>query len=414
MIPSYHTSGKTWLLTVTFVVLYAIASFAQQPFEFRQFSKAEGLHNSHINTLAQTENGLLIVGHRNGVSTFDGRNFRDLVLADSSNAGSIQDIFCRKDGSVLMGSETGLIFEFFKGELQQLKDTLPNSVVSILHDEVNEQELIFSRNMQVMIRAGSEVKVFSAPVQEILLTSVAHISGNRFLIGTNSGLFNAQIDLNKGFKMLWEEPIPLIPTSKITALLHEPSRKLTWVATEDQGMYVVKNIHTEKQSTSKINIHYSYQLSSISELHRDRFGNMWLGTFGHGVLRAENVDDDFQSARIHRFNLEDGQLSNNLVTDIYEDSEGNMWVGTFGGGLSQIVEKVFYEPFEPSFLRSHTVNTVHHDSKGNVWLGIEQGVFLSKSFLGKPTFIIRIFLPRRQSGNIHCGGPIWKYLARYA
>lgn len=413
-----NTSLIARLLTVTFVFLGAFAVSAQEPFEFRHFGSSQGLSNGHINALAQTEDGHLIISHRTGASTFDGRNFRDLTLADSSVVGSVQDVLCRKDGSVLMGAENGEIYEYFKKELFRTTDTLPNSVVRILYDEQNEQELIFSRNMQVMIKAQDQVKVFSAPVQEILLTSVVHISGNRFLIGTNSGLFNAQIDLNHGFEMLWEEPIPMVPSNKITALLHESGRKLTWIATEDQGMYLVKYIHMEKQTTQKVDFHYPKKIDRISELCRDRFGNLWIGTFGEGVYRAENVNSDFRGARIKHFNVTGGHLTNDLVTKIYEDTEGNIWIGTFGGGLTQIIEKVFYQPFEPTFLRSHTVNTVLPDSKGNVWLGIEQGVFLSKTVLGKTSFEYYYLggnevtsIVEDQSGNIWLGTPrsgTWK------
>ena len=160
----------------------------------------------------------------------------------------------RNDGSMLIGTGNGYIFEYFNGELIHLKDTLPSGIVSILRNTRDKEELFLTRNMEVLIRTETESKLAKAPVIEILLSSAEYVLDDRFLVGTNEGLFTATINLKKGFRL--NDPVAGIPNNKITALLHEPELNQTWVATENEGLFQIENIFTEHQTQKRVGLEY--------------------------------------------------------------------------------------------------------------------------------------------------------------
>jgi ligand-binding sensor domain-containing protein/serine phosphatase RsbU (regulator of sigma subunit) len=395
------------LVGVTFLVFGHSGSIAQQPFEFRDHNMKTGLQNNHINVLSQTDDDHLVIGHREGLSTFDGASFRNIkTIDDTTCIGEVLSINKREDGSMLIGTTKGRIFEYFNGELIKLADTLPSGVVSILRNTRDREELFLTRNMEVLIRTETESKYVKAPVIEILLSSAEHVLDDKFLVGTNEGLFAATINFKKGFRL--NDPVAGIPNNKITALLHEPELNQTWVATEDEGLFRIQNIFSKNQTQKKVGLGYKRTLSGINQIIRDRFGSLWLSTFGKGLHRLDNwtgVQDDFT---LTTFNTSNGSISNDLVKDIYQDTEGNLWVGTYGNGLTQIVESVFYEPFDPTFLEKNEVNCIHHDSKGRVWIGIDNGIFMSESKNNSNSF--KYFHVSGNSVNTICEdrfGTIW-------
>lgn len=373
------------LISVTFLVFGHSMAFAQQPFEFRNHNMKTGLQNNHVNVLSQTDEDHLVIGHREGLSIFDGSSFRNVTIdQDSSGIGEVLSIYKRDDGSMLIGTNQGKILEYFKGDLILLDDTLPTGIVDIIRNDRDNEEIFLTRNMEVVIRTDADSKHAKAPVLEILLSSAEKIENDQFLIGTNEGLFAATINYKKGFRL--NDPVAGIPNSKITALLHEPELNQTWVATEDEGLFRIENIFTEHQTHKRVGLGYKRTLSGINRILRDRFGSLWLSSFGNGIYRLDNwsgIQDDFS---LTPFNSSNGSIANDLVKDLYQDTEGNVWVGTFGNGLTQIVESVFYEPFDPSFLEKHEVNCIHHDSKGRVWLGIDNGIFMSEGKHGANSF----------------------------
>ena len=79
-LPSLKSSLTIKLLIgVTFVVFGHSSSVAQQPFEFRDHNMKSGLQNNHINAISQTDQDYLVIGHRKGLSTFDGSSFRNII-----------------------------------------------------------------------------------------------------------------------------------------------------------------------------------------------------------------------------------------------------------------------------------------------------------------------------------------------
>jgi ligand-binding sensor domain-containing protein/signal transduction histidine kinase len=103
----------------------------------------------------------------------------------------------------------------------------------------------------------------------------------------------------------------------------------------------------------------------------DRQGNIWLGSFGEGLLRIEPKEGSgalrgTQYARPQGLPSHDAEL-------IMEDSRGDIWMGTFEGGLMKFNGKVFTHFTEKDGIGANSVISLLEDSRGNLWFGTYGG-----------------------------------------
>ncbi|MEL6868031.1 MAG: two-component regulator propeller domain-containing protein, partial [Bacteroidota bacterium] len=76
-----------------------------------------------------------------------------------------------------------------------------------------------------------------------------------------------------------------------------------------------------------------YSANRIASIIEDQYGNLWLGTDGHGLLK-------YDGERFERFTTAEG-LCDNTIYDLMEDRKGNIWIGTFFGGVAKYDGKTF-------------------------------------------------------------------------
>ncbi len=141
----------------------------------------------------------------------------------------------------------------------------------------------------------------------------------------------------------------------------------------------------------------------ISSIVQDRAGNLWIGTYGAGLVRFDGsffshfdqktglpdnhvlslyIDNDgfvwigtrlgglirFDGRNYAIFNDQNG-LTNNSVEAIFQDNNGNYWFGTYGGGVSQFDGETFIHYTSEQGLAGNIVYTIEQDNDGNMWFG---------------------------------------------
>ncbi len=109
----------------------------------------------------------------------------------------------------------------------------------------------------------------------------------------------------------------------------------------------------------------AYPSSLISCWSEDHEGNVWLGSFDHGLLR-------FQNSTFAALGSSQG-LSFNNVTSILGDREGNLWVGTLSG-LNRLsdTETIFFGAREG--LPGTELPILLEGPEGDMWIGFEEGL----------------------------------------
>lgn len=72
------------------------------------------------------------------------------------------------------------------------------------------------------------------------------------------------------------------------------------------------------------------QVVNIRDLYKDRYGNIWVGTWGKGLYQMLNGSTQVRKVRIP--SLDDGLI----MTSFAEGKEGNMYIGTWGSGIIRL------------------------------------------------------------------------------
>jgi signal transduction histidine kinase/ligand-binding sensor domain-containing protein len=126
---------------------------------------------------------------------------------------------------------------------------------------------------------------------------------------------------------------------------------------------------------------------SIYSVYRTRDGTVWAGTLSAGVSMLR--DGQFTN-----YTVEQG-LASNTVASILEGSDGTMWFAT-PSGLSALLNGAWRSYGIADGLPSENVNALLEDSTGAVWAGTASGI----AFRGRAGFQVPSGLPAALRGQI--------------
>jgi ligand-binding sensor domain-containing protein/signal transduction histidine kinase len=146
-----------------------------------------------------------------------------------------------------------------------------------------------------------------------------------------------------------------------------------WVGTYSHGLHCFDR-RTGKFKTYRHNPADPHSLSNdiVMRLLVDHNGTLWVGT-------ADGLDRfDARTERFTTYQLEPN--SSLLVLELIEDQEGKMWIGTESSGLRRFDpatgQLAIYQHNRnlPGTLSDDRVNSVHFDRSGTMWVGTQNGL----------------------------------------
>ena len=266
---------------------------------------------------------------------------------------------------------------------------------------------------------------FSAPEIETTLSgnsiSAIVFDNDSAWIGTRSGLCLMNVISKKCRR------IDLGSNNDIRTLYLDRDSKILWIGTQTGLLkYNTENGVFQEFNTSNSNISNSV----VRAIHKDRDGNLWIGTFDKLNMLAPNstvfkvidlkmdyrpsiknnlttcihpydeINDSLlwigtgtglvlfnrftKSTRF--FREENSQLTNSVIKAISSGQSGKVWVGT-DFGLEEInndfeITTHLHDPFKYNSIVNSIVWTIFEDSSGAIWFGTNNGLsILSKSNL---------------------------------
>ncbi|WP_273071866.1 hybrid sensor histidine kinase/response regulator, partial [Alteromonas australica] len=171
-----------------------------------------------------------------------------------------------------------------------------------------------------------------------------------------------------------------------------------WVAQDD---FVAKVDRRTKAISrigySKTDSNYR-QFREFRALELDNDGNVWIGTYKHGIYIYNKHSKEFK-----HLTTEDG-LTHPEIHSLYKDASGNMWVGSGGGVNLWLADGESFANFngaegQQGSLVDRIVEDIHQTNAGEIWIATQRGLYQyfaeSKSFKhfseknGLPTTLIR-------------------------
>ena len=184
-------------------------------------------------------------------------------------------------------------------------------------------------------------------------------------------------------------------TNETRALFEDRNHNL-WAALKDGTLRVYDSKHnyqgylTESGTISLSGPKLSGATYSISQ---DRYGIIWIGMKGGGLVRAEKAGNQYRLSR-YKYNADDiYSLSDDNIYSVFEDHKGRVWVATFGGGINYIDKDrtgrlIFIS--NRNNLKGYPIDQCYRsrfiteDSKGYIWVGTTSGVISFKDNFTNP------------------------------
>ena len=205
------------------------------------------------------------------------------------------------------------------------------------------------------------------------VTGVVEWKGQMYISFSNNGLIRCFRNGNGEWEV---ENLGL--NVGIFRLLRDPSDRNLWIATDGQGIYKYW------ESEYIVRTHLSEDIDKsigqpVRVLHRDRSGDLWVGTKGSGLIRIKDKSGTPGQASLYLSGS--SPLTDNAVFAFEESRLGGFWIGTDGGlnfynERSGSLEQVSYPG---------TIRYVHalKEAGDSLWIStVGRGVFLARFHRG--------------------------------
>src|SRR5579862_932070 len=307
------------------------------------WTQSQHLPQNGIRALAQTTDGYLWIGTREGIASFDGYRFTTFNREHGEiPSNTIYSLAAGRDGSLWIATTEGLT-EFRNGISHTFttKDGLPDNLVLFLYMSKAGDLWIVGEDSVSRLQ---KTKFTTWRIRsEIPMTSVREISedrgGNLYLAGDNAivrfrnGAF-APVTVSGVFS---------------SGVLADHNGNLWVLSTRGLLQLTAAGLRTfgpAEGVTSQFN-------NSRGALLEDHDGNIWVGT-NEGLGRMENG----------RLNV----LAEVSARILLEDREGTLWAGG-DDGLTQLRDDVFTDFGRSEGWPSDQPSVIHQDRRGRIWVG---------------------------------------------
>jgi signal transduction histidine kinase/ligand-binding sensor domain-containing protein len=373
----------------------------------RVFRKDEAvpstISSNSIWSICEDEAGFIWVGTTDGLNRFDPTTGQFTIYRSEGDPHSLSSNLVRSllvdsqgrfwvgtddNGLNLFDRETGRSRHFFVDSMDS--DVSSGMGVWTIYED-STQHIWVGTTDGMLSRFDSESESFEhvgsalpsgweTPPDAILC--MLEIAPGRFWYGTfGSGLF--ELDTETGalihLPLMTDEGRAIGNFSK--GIARDQFGNI-WIASHDgllaldpDGTIQARMVENERNSQSLS----SNQLWSI---FCDQSGNLWTGSYQHGIdwLSLENLG--FKTIRLRDF-LDTSPKANKTLCFV-EDKDGTVYIGTDGDGLyAMSADRTQFTPLRPAEIEmdsessSIAILSLHIDRKGILWLGIWSGGLLS-------------------------------------
>lgn len=341
---------KNWLFWALQlgVLIFGIPTMGQEySFRFKQYTTEKGLVYNNVNRFWQDEDGYMWIATEQGLSKFDGLDFKNYYHApeDSNSIPHNQVKF-------LLGDSTGNLWAVTRGGLWQLS-TRDGQVKNFVHEPQNEHSLPPKNLRSILLKQA----------------------GKYLWIGTlNKGLirFNKKTGHSKYYLLTPPSPHWRCANTINRIIQDVADSSRLWLATA-KGLY---SFDKEKETFEHHDFKpYGFGGLNFKTLYMSEPNELWCGTWGKGLIQYK-IDQSIVSFS-ELPGVEDPKI---IVSALLPFNESHLMVGIFQHGL--YLFDLRNKAFKPVPLgetatlnRGIGISDIYQDRSGAIWIATDRNGF---------------------------------------
>ncbi len=273
----------------------------------KRWEVKDGLHMNSISAISQTKEGFLWVGTMDGLSRFDGVEFK---LYKDYNFNNINNIFTDSMNNLIVSEENNI----YTGNGEKFVPFLKNRVCI-------KRMIESKKNYYILDCKGTVFSLFlnlnKKKINKIDLSGIRPKSiyssrrGGFFIVDRLNNIYF----FNKKLKLIMKS-FDVFP--EISTLFEDSNGRLLIGTVE--GLYIFKQGKLLFYKGGKDKPYFS----KVINIFEDKNNNIFMGTSEGGIRIYGNYSEIF--------------LKGVAISNFFEDSTGGLWIGTNGWGLYYFYE----------------------------------------------------------------------------
>lgn len=371
----------------------------------------EGLPQSSVNDIVQTQDGYIWLATNGGLVRFDGINFTTFNRSNTPNMrfDRIIKLYEDRQGALWITSESGML-RMNNGEFKPYLFSEGSTVISAREMVEDSENLLWANILDRTYRYSDEkfTEVYESNDPELIKEALNNEKGvwlvkERKIYKTVGDSLVLVKDLSN-----------LVDSDLLNIIEHPTDSGALFIGTINSGI-----VKYEDGNISFYNNQNGLPSNNFNSFFTDRSGNLFAYVFGYLTIWNGTNFENF-----YPFN----QSSNIKPQNILEDNEGNYWIGTAADGLFKLKKSIITMIDEKDGLlnekmlavmplkdgsalfstncggvyqwKNNKISTTNlefisndgcywsmfEDSKGRFWFGA-RGVYLTNSLSEKGTFL---------------------------
>ncbi|MGK2235777.1 MAG: diguanylate cyclase (GGDEF)-like protein/PAS domain S-box-containing protein [Pseudomonadota bacterium] len=362
-------------ITITFLLCiqstFASQNYAQQ---LQRISTDEGLSQSYVLQTQEDDIGYIWIATQQGLNRFDGYNVKTFSGGFGLDKHYIYALFKAEDGKIIVSTDLSGAY---------IIDPLTLKTEKIYSGQIDKEQKMFSPISAMTQQQGTFYFAIDAQIYTFDETSKRFtfklilpnkgdyirsltIYKNTLYIGTNDGLYTANIDNSELVK------IPLHPPEKntidnVNVKFLSVDNELGLLVGTVEGMYQLAFDNTKNISAANITtLIPDYNIWDYANTVYGEFVATESGLFSY---HRETKELEF----VLNYEKSKFNINENSINDLMVDKSGVLW-------LASRTQGVFTWPIKTRRFKHITLpgnNTVHatyQDKNNIIWLGTEDGI----------------------------------------
>jgi signal transduction histidine kinase/ligand-binding sensor domain-containing protein len=356
---------------------------------FRRLSTSDGLSQTRVDQIVQDDRGFIWFGTQYGLNRFDGYEFKVFVhdprRPNSPSGADVTALFKDRSGALWIGCNQFLDRFDPRTETFTPIGSFSGAVVHISQDRNDTVWLateagLYSLNpvTRKITRFGGSLNDPAGLPSEVVTWTGYDRSGGLW-VGTSVGL--EKFDEATGH-VTYHVPIGHgVPFRQGLAVsFFEDRRGLFWIT-----YHLANGLALLDRQSNTLTQYSFYQreppasaATGVMGILEDSDGDLWLGSFGIGLLRFDRQRHVF----VHYGNRpgDPQSIAEDKVIALFQDRDGNIWTGLHSKGpnvfarSTSMFETFKHEIGNPNSLSTDFVSAIYEDSSGSLWIGNDEGL----------------------------------------